>query len=198
MKKKNILILILLIMVALGCYAGDWGSASEDVDRVLVEKQQQHYQNVHPLPFFEFSIPRSVYIQIYEVVTTQAFSTYTLIQSITGDTVFMGPSIGYAIPVDTSLTNPLQSGRYGYHVTSYVLGQAEPNGLFSSKNTDGTWVLFIQPNGDITPVYTEQKVTTFPYPVIQDENGLWVRADSGAVDFTIDPNKREEAPASSE
>ena len=184
-----IVMLVTILSLAFGFGSSEQSSA-EVADRANVDRQQLHYQDVHPLPFFEFSIPRSVYIQIYEVVTTQAFTTYTLIQSVTGVPIVYGPSIGYGIPADTSLTNPLQAGNYdGTESNSaYVLEQAEPNGLFSSKNTDGTWVLYVQPNGDITPIYTEQKVTTFPFHVTRTQSGLWVRADDEAVDFTIRVN----------
>ena len=111
-----------------------------------------------------------------------------MIESITGKTFFHGPSIGYGIPCDTSLTNPLKAVRiYGEAATS--IEQAEPNGLFSSKNTDGTWVLFVQLDGSVTPIYTEHKVTTFPFAVKQDGQGGWIRADNKPSEFTISINK---------
>ena len=174
------MILILLPIVLIGGGSTD----SEKQDAEVVNRQQKIYQKALPLPFFEYSIPRDIYIQIYEVVTTRAYVTYTVIESMTGKTFFHGPSIGYGIPVDTSITNPLKRTNPGYSDSS-VIEQAEPNGLFSSKNTDGTWVLFVQKDGSVTPVYTEHKVTTFPFAV-KKENDIWVRADNKPVDFTID------------
>jgi len=171
----------LVIVFSIGCTAT---ADSEKEDAKLVNRQQQLYQKALPIPFFEYSIPRDVYIQIYEVVTTRAYTTYTVIESMTGKTFFHGPSIGYGIPVDTSITNPLQMIHI-YSSVGGVIEQAEPNGLFSSKNTDGTWVLFVQKDGSVTPVYTEHKVTTFPFKVKQ-EDGVWVRADNEPVDFTIE------------
>ncbi len=122
--------------------------------------------------------------QIYNVVTQEARDTYTVIESMTGQTKFHGPSIGYGIPADVSLTNPLQPvGRFHSALTS--IEQAEPNGLFSSKNTDGTWVLFLDSNGVITPVYTEHKVTTFPFVVVKSKDNGWVRADDSESSFTV-------------
>jgi len=63
--------------------------------------------------------------------------------------------------------------------------QTEPNGLFSSKNTDGTWVLFVDENGDIAPIYSEHKVTVFPFAVVKNDSGEWVRANSQPASFTI-------------
>ena len=170
--------------------SGNAESESETADRAIVQDQQIHYQKIHPLPFFDYSISRDVYIQIYEFVTTKAYVTYTVIESMTGVTFYHGTSIGYGIPADTSLSNPVQAQWYRYSgVSGIAIEQAEPNGLFSSKNTDGTWVLFIQSDGSITPIYTEHKVTTFPFKVRQTDSGVWVRADNEPVDFTIKINK---------
>jgi len=141
-----------------------------------------------PVPYFDYSIPRDVLIQIYEVVTTKAYATYTVIESVTGKTFYHGPSIGYGIPVDTSLTNPLQ-GYYTYNGSGSSIEQSEPNGLFSSKNTDGTWVLFLQNDNTITPIYTEHKVTTFPFIVERLEDGSWVRSDNTPSQFTVEIKK---------
>jgi len=156
-------------------------NTSDRADREIVNNQQEHYAKVQPLPFFDYSIPRDVVIQIYKVVTAEARSTYTIIESITGETKFHGPSIGYGIPTDTQLTNPIKYEREGA-----TIEQAEPTGLFSSKNTDGTWVLFVDSNGDIAPIYTEHKVTTFPFAVKKSADGSWVRADNKVASFTIE------------
>ena len=180
MRRFTVLALVLLIIAGLGAGCKE---ETERVDRELVREQQAHYQKVHPLPFFEYSIPRDVLIQIYEVVVTRAYTTYTVIESITGETKFHGPSIGYGLPVDTQLTNPLQR-EYGGS-GSVAIEQAEPSGVFSSKNTDGTWVLFVMPDGKVTPIYTEHKVTTFPFPVIRTDEG-WVRDADHEIEFTVD------------
>jgi len=180
---KRFLIGLILIVLYVAVFAEGNSDNSEVKDRAIVQEQQAHYQKVHPLPFFDYSIPRDVYTQIYEVVTTKAYRTYTVIETITGENFYHGPSIGYGIPADSSITNPLQT--YGYASGSLtVIEQAEPNGLFSSKNTDGTWVLFIQPDGTVAPVYTEHKVTTFPFAVTPSAFG-WIRADDDPVEFTI-------------
>lgn len=171
------------------CMCGGCESTSEDLDRDVVNRQQTHYGKGQPIPFYDFSIPRDVLIQIYNVVTQGARNTYSVIETITGETKFHGPSIGYGIPTDMQLTNPLQPA----HQTRYdsgIIEQAEPNGLFSSKNTDGTWVLFVDDNGDITPVYTEHKVTTYPFAVKKTAEGLWVRADTKKATVTVKLNKQ--------
>ena len=73
-------------------------------------------------------------------------------------------SIGFGIPYDTSLTNPLQK-TYGGNGNVTTIEQAEPNGLFASKATSATWVMCVGDGGAIEPVYVESKVTVYPYPV---------------------------------
>ena len=180
MKKALLIIGLLLAVLLVGC---DMPEDTERADNLIVKEQQSHYAKVHPVPFFEYSIPRDVYIQIYEVITTKAYNTYTVIQTMTGETVFHGNSIGYGIPHDVSLTNPWQADVRS-STGRIPIGQAEPDGLFASVNTDGTWVLFVLETGEVTPIYTEQKVTTFPFPVVKTNNG-WERVSGSKTQFTI-------------
>ncbi|KKQ56842.1 MAG: hypothetical protein US74_C0010G0003 [Parcubacteria group bacterium GW2011_GWA2_38_13] len=159
--------------------------SQESKDRQIVDKQQAHYAKTQPIPFYDYSIPRDILIQIYNVITQESRNTYTVIETVMGQTKFHGPSLGYGIPADVSVTNPLQPAFPRRLSNGEVIEQAEPNGVFSSKNTDGTWVLFIDDNGDITPVYTEHKVTTFPFAVKKDETGGWIRADKKKSSLTI-------------
>ncbi|NQT49171.1 hypothetical protein HQ571_00600 [Candidatus Kuenenbacteria bacterium] len=176
-------VLVISAMVILGCGRSETEKVSKKVD-----EQQAHYGDVQALPFYDFSIPRDIMIQIYNVVTQEARNTFTVIETVTGVTKFRGASIGYGIPADTSLTNPLKPAYKRANNQGEIVGQAEPNGLYSSVNTDGTWVLFVDSNGDITPIYTEHKATTFPFVVKKDDNGGWVRADNKKATMTIELN----------
>jgi len=178
---KKIIITLFMVMILCGGIFAE--GSSEAIDTKTVQTQQNIYNKVLPVPLYDYSIPRDVLIQIYDVVTTKAYTTYTIITSMTGETFYEGNSIGYALPVDTSLTNPLKSDYYSSG--SVTLEQAEPNGLYSSKNTDGTWVLFLQEDGTIAPVYTELKVSTFPYSVVKTTKG-YVRKGNEKIQFTID------------
>lgn len=135
------------------------------------DQRVQEHQNLYYTKTQPASIPMEVMIQIYNEA-----HTYTVIESITGEVKFHGPSLGYGLPADMSLTNPLQTAYSRHYSSGEVIEQAEPNGLFSSKNTNGTWVLFVDINGDITPIYTEHKVTTYPFVVKMAFDGSWERA----------------------
>ena len=180
MKTKNITLFALVILIALMTMGPESCDDQEDKDRRVVNDQQELYAQTQPMPFFDYSQARDVYTQIYKA-TNEARNTHTIIESVMGGTRFDCPSVGYGLPADTSLTNPLRV-MVGYH--GAVIEQAEPNGLYSSKNTDGTWVLCIGPNGELEPIYTEHKITTFPYRVVRNERGEWVRR-AGATASTV-------------
>lgn len=176
MKKVVIITLVVLALIAIGCV-----QESVTRDTVAVDDQQKIYRINQPIPKFDWSQDRSVLIQIY-MAKNQARNTYSIITSQgTGELVAQCPSVGYPLAADTQLTNPLQK------LNSYesVVEQAEPNGLYSSKNTDATYVLCVRKNGDIAPVYTEQKVTTFPYPV-KLVNGAWVEVEDSPSTIKLD------------
>jgi hypothetical protein len=163
-----------LIAMSLGLLLAACATASRPTSQVqdtrTVEEQQTVYQSRQPIPRFDFSQERDTLIQIYRL-RQEARSTFTTFHSNgTGDVIFACPSRGYAIPADTQLTNSVQP--YGYNNANYpmvTIDQPEPNGLYSSKNTDGTWVLCVRENGEVAPVYTELKVQTFPFEVTWDE-----------------------------
>lgn len=171
-------IIVLLGILLMACATVNTSSQVKDVRNT--EDQQQIYAVNQPVPRFTFSQDRDTLIQIYRL-RNEARATYTVVTSQgTGQTIFSCPSRGYAIPADTQITNPSQiSTIYGAnglsHYADGVIDLPEPNGLYSSKNTDGTWVLCVRPDGTINPVYTELKVTTFPYEV-------HVNADSTITD----------------
>lgn len=191
--RRKILGAIICLLIALFALGNEeCKDSSETFDRKVVDKQQRIYQDVQPVHIYDFSIPRDIYQQIYDIATTKAIATYTIVESITGVTRYHGPSIGFALPADIQLTNPLQS--LTEEIGDPVIEQAEPNGLFSSKNTDGTWVLFVDlKTKEVYPVYTEHKVTTFPFIVQKDANGEWVRADGKPSNFKVEIRERKDS-----
>ena len=94
---------------------------------------------------------------------------------------------GFGIPYDTSLTNPLKP--YYYSSGSVAVEQAEPNGIFASKNSAATWVMCVIQEGaraTTVPVYIESKVTVYPFPVAVDyETNRVARDTTGKASITI-------------
>ena len=71
-------------------------------------------------------------------------------------------SIGYGFPFSTQFTNPAQNPR-----KTVVLAQAEPNGLFSSPTSEGTWISCVDPANkhNMQVVYVEPRVIVSPFPL---------------------------------
>ena len=77
---------------------------------------------------------------------------YTM-NSYTGKWVFQSKCIGYDIPYGVSLTSPEQEH---YDIT---LPLAKPNGVYTNGVTSSaTWILEVNDEGEIIPVYTEQEI----------------------------------------
>lgn len=171
---KKIFVLLALILLT-GCY-----NTSDREDIKATNNQQEVYRVKQPLPFFDFSHEREMVTQIYEA-RNDAVNTWSVWRSEgTGRIEDWCPSVGFGLPYDTSLTNPLKP--YYHSGGGVSVEQAEPNGLFASKNTKATWVLCVLPNGDVAPVYIEATVTVYPWPIrIEGNKVVHLYAEGSSV-----------------
>jgi len=178
MKTTILTIAIAVVMlVAASCKVQD---SAEEQDVKRVQRQQSQYSKGQPIPSFDWSLERHLVVELYKVRNQKA-ATHSVWRSDRG--MFEGdcPSYGYGIPYDTSLTNPLMPTGHSHHsITS--IEQAEPNGIFTSKNTAATWVMCLGEAGNLEPVYVETKVTVYPGPVKVDyEKNRVVRSGAATV-----------------
>lgn len=189
---------LLLAMTVPVLLANDGGCSNEprpatasQLEQKSQDLQMQQFLRNQPVPSFDWSLERHMLIQLY-AARQRATNTWSVVQSeFTGKILWQCPSMGFPLPYATQLTNPQQvsgstycSGQCG--VSAVAIGQQEPNGLFSSPATDGTWVPCVDEKGKITPVYEERKVTTFLRPVIE-QNGTLVPMPGGVSSLAIDP-----------
>lgn len=171
---KLIYLMPFVLFAMAACDVGRSNTESAQTAQV-VERQQSQYAIAQPIPAFDFSLERDLVIQLYNIRNQRAL-THSVWRSDRGMIEGDCPSIGFGIPYDTSLTNPLvatntaQDGyRHTYQGGSLTsIEQPEPNGVFASKNTAATWVMCAGETGSIEPVYIETKVTVYPYSVAVD------------------------------
>jgi hypothetical protein len=164
---------ILVCLLTIGCVEVETSVESRDAKRV--QRQQGQYEKGQPIPTFNWSLERHLVVELYKVRNQKA-ATHSVWRSDFGDIEGDCPSYGYGIPYDTSLTNPLvatdidmQGEEHQYEGGALTsIEQAEPNGVFASKNTAATWVMCLGESGTIEPVYVETKVTVYPGPVKVD------------------------------
>lgn len=91
--------------------------------------------------------------------------TYTYILDMNGKPHKVCDSLGYGLPYATQYTNPQMPQQTYSGGGTYVLPQADPNGLYSPASADGTWVMCLNPKTKkAEPQYIEPHVlvTTFP------------------------------------
>jgi hypothetical protein len=167
--------------------------SSTQKESQAVARQLSVFSKGQPVPAFSYSFERDLMIQLYRL-RNEKVATHTVWRSdygmIEGDT----PSIGYGLPYDVSLTNPLQLDHkrvkgYGSHTTlEGTVEQQEPNGTYASKNTTATWVMSVDSDtGQMVPIYIEGKVTVYPYPVTVDYNTNRVyKAGKASTTISID------------
>jgi hypothetical protein len=92
-------------------------------------------------------------------IRDQAINTTTYIVDMNGHPHKICDSIGYGFPYSTQFTNPSQNPS-----NTVVLSQAEPNGLFSSPSSEGTWISCVDPvSKNMQVVYVEPRVIVSPF-----------------------------------
>ena len=91
--------------------------------------------------------------------------TYTYIVDMNGKFHKVCDSLGYGLPYATQYTNP-QMPQQPFGGNTYVLPQADPNGLFSPASADGTWVMCLNPKTKkAEPQYIEPRIIVTTYPL---------------------------------
>jgi len=161
---KKIVLFVIVALLLAGC--GDYSSSTSQ-EANTVESQDLIYLRGQPIPIYDYSPERDIFIQLYNF-RMKNVPTWTVICSNLGNCIDYCPSLGYPLPADVQLTNPLKSEDAWSHGGSWspvVVEQREPNGLFSSKNTAGTWVMCVYEEGRVEPVYTELNATAYAHPV---------------------------------
>lgn len=175
-----------LIMIGIMFFGCNFTDSQETIDAKAVEKQQSQYSIGQPVPAFDWSLERHLVSELYKI-RNRKVATHAVWRSDRGMVEGDCPSMGFGIPYDTSLTNPLRTtdeDQTGYRTSGAlaVVEQPEPNGIFASKNTSATWIMCIGDSGEIEPIYVETKVTIYPGPVnVNYETNRVVRTGAASV-----------------
>lgn len=172
--------LLILCLCALAACAPP--PTSNDIQRQQQERILAEGNAEVGMPAIKNFRERKLLKDIYELRDQDGLVTYTYLwNQFNGKLVFLCDSIGYGIPYATQFTAPesVQSYNLGSDVVQGSstsahdnqqywgverLPQADPNGLFSPSNAEGTWVLCKDPNGPTTqPLYIEPRVVVSPF-----------------------------------
>lgn len=105
---------------------------------------------------------------IYEL-RDKAISTTTYIVTLSGQLLKVCDSVGYGLPYSTQYSNPMKPVERscpGEGCAITAIPQADPNGLFSPADAEGTWVNCLDPKSrDLRVVYLEPRVIVSPFPL---------------------------------
>lgn len=173
--KKYLLLLLPIALLASSCN----NSTADTKEADQVDQQQQVYVSNQPAPAFDWSLERHILTELYKA-RNNAVQTYSYIRNLNGQVVFSCKSIGFPLPSNDQLTNPEKTDRPNSE-SRVSLPQAEPNGLYSSPSTSGTYVFCVNSDGTVSPSYFEADVEAHLSPLDSTQNKL-----SGDGDLKID------------
>jgi hypothetical protein len=183
MKKFAAVLLVLaLALSVVGCGPYDETTTVSQKETAIVNSQQSIYAKAQPVPLFNYSLPRDLWIQFYKASTSNVVRTWSCEVSAYGKPISeIYESVGYPIPMDTQLTNSQMviEDTFAYEDHSgQVVAQPEPNGLFTSPNTNATIIMVADADGKVTPIYSEHMVQCWAFKVVWDkEQEIFVRAE---------------------
>lgn len=185
--KKTVLVLLALVLAlgALGLVGCDEVPQTNTTAAVTktVEQQDKIYNDSEPIPVFNYSLPRHMWVQFYKATTQNVVRTWTCEVGMNGRPISeVQETIGYPIPMDTQLTNPVKviEDPYRYQSGGQIVAQAEPNGLYTSPNTNATIYFTLGDDDQISPNYCEAFVVCKAYPFHWDESKQIFVRDTGA------------------
>lgn len=171
MRLKKILLIVSLLFVIVivsGCESNE----ADKKESNRVEEQQNIYVDSQPIPTFDWSLERHIFVELYKA-RNNAVQTYSYIRNWQGEVVFSCKSIGFPLPANMQLSNPERKMcNYSTNCEGSTIPQAEPNGLFSSPSTVGTYVFCVNSDGTISPSYFEAEVETHLSPLNENYNRL--------------------------
>jgi hypothetical protein len=186
MKIRTIILFAGVVLAVAACGGDHTGSVA--TEQGSVNAQQSQYNKVQPIPFYDYSLQRQALIDIYNSKNLNQ-QTWDVVTSYSGKFLFQCEAVGWPIPADSQLSNPSQvvvgsgagSSTYAYG----VVGQAEPDGIYTGQ-TQGTYILCARPDGKVAPVYTENNVQMFPFPVTVDPTTGEIKDSGGKSNINID------------
>ena len=177
---KKIMLLAVTVLTAfsiIGCNA--YHPTTSVVDNTQAVQQESNLQEATRrigMPNITNFTEMSQLKKLYEARDDARLITYSYLADMNGHLHFVCRSVGYGFPYATQFSNPhklvngtTSTGQYtGWE--NYVMDQAEPNGLYPSPSSNGTWVMALdekkyKADGTISyqPVYIEPNVVVSPF-----------------------------------
>lgn len=167
---------VIAALVFTGLLAGCGGAMADSPDEIvnkLVGQQNTIYVRDQPVPLYDYSAQRDIVIQLYNATVPKMANTWSVFYEF-GTATDVCASKGYPIPFGVSLTSPEYAKQEGSGDSAALLAlpQPEPTGLYTNDlSTAASWVLCLNANGAVEPVYAEGNVRTYAHPVTIGADG---------------------------
>ena len=146
-----------------GCQRID-STNSNDVQAQQQEQLSQQSNAVVGMPAIHNFAEKNWMKMILEKRDDPKMATHTYVLDMQGHYHKICDSLGYGLPYATQFTNPQRIEYYSTasHYSATTLPQADPNGLFSPAQADGTWVMCLTGDKkDVEVQYVEDRVAVF-------------------------------------
>lgn len=160
--------LVLGLALIFGIQADECGDGPPTSDQTQQHQQEQLLKDATQqtgMPAIKNFRERKMMKDILELRDQDGVVTYTYtFAENSGQLHFLCNSVGYGLPYATQYTNPQKVEESRTNTGYAILPQADPNGLFSPADAEGTWVMCKDPHGDkVAPIYIEPRVIVSPF-----------------------------------
>jgi hypothetical protein len=133
------------------------GSDSQNAENNQQEAASGQFVKNQPIPNLNYSQLRQNLIEVEKAQAAGVQTTTFFFNQGGLDPLFICPSVGVPIPNTSSLSNPQRSEMHtgdsgGGNV---VIGQMDPNGVYTPESSSGTYVFCIDATGAPVATYWE-------------------------------------------
>lgn len=160
---KSLLLLLSLTLVSCIEFRA---RTTDEIQKQKTEKMVAESNRQLGLPNITKFTEKRFMKMIYELRDKET-STYSYFMDMSGKLHFLCESIGYGIPAAVQYVSPqkLAKADCGQYCNETPMPQPEPNGMFMPDGLDATYVLCVDPKGNLHPVYSEPKLIVSPFPL---------------------------------
>lgn len=157
---KKIIVLTLVVVLSISIFSGCmWNSSmAREEERVYQEELMKQANDAVGQPDITNFYEKKLAKEIFELRDDSSLIcyAYTKVEG-TGKYVYLGRCMGYGLPYSTQYT--ASEGIVIRNGNSYVLPQADPNGLYMPEGMSATWLYLIDENtGEPQITYAEPEI----------------------------------------
>lgn len=146
-----------ILAVSLAACNNDSGNAQESAQQQADTRSLEASQ---PIPHYNWSQIRQTAIDAQDIAANGSQTTSFFFMMGDRDPIFSCPSIGMPVPNTAQLSNPLQPASNSGTFAEDVIGQMDPDGIYSPTSSSGTYVICINASGAKYLDYWEGDVFT--------------------------------------